>query len=168
MSYLSENSFREVVKNTPLISLDLIVRDETNSYLLGKRINRPAKDCFFVPGGRVLKSESISDAFERLTELELGLAISLSKAKFLGVYQHLYSDSSFDADVGTHYVVMAYRLDVIKHDLVLRNSQHSHFEWFSRTDLLNQESVHINTKAYFKEHMLNEFNIPISVVSLTD
>lgn len=44
-NYLEPDIFNSVVKNTPLIAIDLVVTNN-NRVLLGKRINRPAKDFF--------------------------------------------------------------------------------------------------------------------------
>ncbi|HGT8289544.1 TPA: GDP-mannose mannosyl hydrolase, partial [Escherichia coli] len=49
--------FREVIQLTPLISIDLLIENENGEYLFGLRNNRPAKNKFFVPGGRIRKNE---------------------------------------------------------------------------------------------------------------
>ena len=54
---LSSADFTTIIKSTPLVSIDLIVRNIEDNVLLGKRTNRPAQGCWFVPGGRVLKDE---------------------------------------------------------------------------------------------------------------
>ena len=66
-------TFKTVVESTPLISIDLIVRNKKGEVLLGQRINRPAKGDWFVPGGRILKDESFDNAFKRLIKSELNL-----------------------------------------------------------------------------------------------
>jgi colanic acid biosynthesis protein WcaH len=43
--------FKKIVESTPLISIDLVVRNDQGSVLLGKRTNRPAQNFWFVPGG---------------------------------------------------------------------------------------------------------------------
>ena len=54
--YLSRNQFSNIVRKTPLIAIDLcILRDR--KILLGKRLNAPAKDFYFVPGGGYLELE---------------------------------------------------------------------------------------------------------------
>ena len=63
---LTQDTFKTIVASTPLISIDLLVLDPQNNVLLGKRVNRPAQGFWFVPGGRVLKDESIEQAFIRL------------------------------------------------------------------------------------------------------
>jgi colanic acid biosynthesis protein WcaH len=53
--FLRPEDFATVVRSTPLISIDLIVENESGEFLLGKRTNRPAQGYWFVPGGRVQK-----------------------------------------------------------------------------------------------------------------
>ena len=62
----------------PLISIDLLVQNEHGEYLLGLRNNRPAQGYWFVPGGRVLKNETLDGAFKRLTFEELGIELKRS------------------------------------------------------------------------------------------
>lgn len=82
--FLSQEDFATVVRSTPLISIDLIVENERGEFLLGKRTNRPAQGLWFVPGGRVQKDETLSDAFERLTLAELGLQLPMAAGQFYG------------------------------------------------------------------------------------
>ena len=54
------STFKTVIASTPLISIDLVIKNNTGRILLGKRTNRPAQGFWFVPGGRVLKDEPVS------------------------------------------------------------------------------------------------------------
>ena len=56
MTFLSKTDFSFIVKNTPLISIDFCIL-KGKKILLGKRLNSPAKDFYFVPGGRIRKGE---------------------------------------------------------------------------------------------------------------
>jgi len=40
----------EIIEATPLVSIDLVIRNPSNKVLLGKRNNRPAMGYWFVPG----------------------------------------------------------------------------------------------------------------------
>ena len=79
---LPQDTFKTIVASTPLISIDLKVRDHQNNVLLGKRVNRPAQGCWFVHGGRVLKDESIEQAFIRLLNVWTdGLQVLFEQSK---------------------------------------------------------------------------------------
>lgn len=112
--WLPDETFKSVIQHTPLISIDLIVRNEQGEVLLGKRVNAPAKGYWFVPGGRVRKNETLDDAFVRLVHEELGIESGLTRAdaKFLGVFEHFYDDCIFGDDISTHYIVLAYELNI--------------------------------------------------------
>lgn len=151
---LSKDEFVKVVAATPLVSIDLIVRNSGGSVFLGKRLNKPAQGYWFVPGGRILKDELFNAAFDRLVATELGLSSSLEDATFLGAYQHLYQDNfAEEADVTTHYVVLAYELSLSEDQCncagLLADDQHAEQRWWSVEDLLASDQVHSNTKAYF-------------------
>lgn len=73
------------MRSTPLISIDLIVENERGEFLLGKRTNRPAQGFWFVPGERVQKDETLSDAFERLTLAELACSCRWQRASLRGL-----------------------------------------------------------------------------------
>ncbi|BAJ01439.1 GDP-mannose mannosyl hydrolase [Shewanella violacea] len=153
--------FKTIVSSTPLVSIDFMVMNDCEQILLGKRINRPAKDYWFVPGGRVLKDESIEEAFIRLLDIELGLTDTV--VNFKGVYQHFYEDSFSGDDSTTHYVVLAYKIRYSGVISTLPNEQHADYKWFNLGELLKHERVHIHTKWYFQEHkqaieLQNKFN----------
>jgi colanic acid biosynthesis protein WcaH len=117
--------------------------------LLGKRSNRPAQGCWFVPGGRILKDERLAEAFTRLIKVELGMDLSISDANFLGVYDHLYPDSIWGEAVSTHYVVTAFQLKLGLQLGDLPNEQHAEYRWFDVAELLDAVDVHEHTKWYF-------------------
>lgn len=149
--WLDKTQFQQIVAATPLISIDLIVRNELGQVLLGRRLNRPAQGFWFVPGGRVRKDERLNDAFRRLTEEELGIATSRKNARFLGPYEHFYADNFSGEDFPTHYVVLGYELVWQAHHNTLPVSQHDQYCWFDVNELLQEPSVHQYTKDYFLE-----------------
>jgi colanic acid biosynthesis protein WcaH len=151
--FLDKNTFSIVVKSTPLISIDLVVIDADGQVLLGRRLNKPAQGAWFVPGGRVLKNESLAHAFKRLTKEELGLEFTIEQANLLGPFEHFYQDNVFGEQFSTHYIVLAYRL---KLNYSLNNIpldiQHDSYQWFEIENLLKDEQVHQHTKWYFTQY----------------
>ncbi|WP_217521672.1 GDP-mannose mannosyl hydrolase [Vibrio metschnikovii] len=152
MQRLDKETFKTIVASTPLVSIDLIIRNSCNQVLLGLRTNRPAQGFWFVPGGRIGKDETFEQAFLRLTEMELGCSIPLNDASFLGPYQHLYSDNFSGTDFSTHYVVLGYQLMLDLDLQTLPVEQHQNYQWWDEQELLNSEQVHRNTKAYFSDN----------------
>ena len=107
--FLNRDEFAQVVRNTPLVAIDLIIRNPDQCVLVGLRTNEPAKGKWFVPGGVVRKYERLADAFARIVKTEVGLRASINDARFVGVYEHLYDNNFFGEEkFGTHYVVLAH------------------------------------------------------------
>jgi len=146
--FLEKEIFKTVIASTPLVSIDLIVRNKAGDYLLGYRNNKPAQGFWFVPGGRILKGEPMHIAFTRLVKDELGINLELTGSKFNGVYEHFYDNYVFGNEVTTHYVVLAYELivDIALSDLP--QAQHSKYEWFNAKEFSDSSNVHKHSKWY--------------------
>jgi colanic acid biosynthesis protein WcaH len=150
--FLDDTTFKTVIASTPLISIDLVVKNTKGEYLLGYRNNRPAQGCWFVPGGRILKGETMDEAFIRLCKNELGVSLTRQQAGFLGPFEHFYDDNVFGVDITTHYVVLGYAL-TIDIDLVsLPHEQHQQYAWFTANDMFKREDVHRHSKWYVTEN----------------
>jgi colanic acid biosynthesis protein WcaH len=145
---LPQEVFATVVRHAPLVSIDLIVRDPAGALLLGRRVNRPAQGFWFVPGGRVRKGESLDDAFARIACDELGAALRRADCRFTGVYEHMYPDHFGGADFGTHYVVLAYEVQMAPAALRLPTVQHEAYVWLGAEEMRRRDDVHGYTKAY--------------------
>jgi len=149
-SFLSAADFSTVIRSTPLVSIDLILARPDGAVLVGRRQNEPARDFWFVPGGRIRKDERLDDAFRRLLKAETGLAGDRGGARLLGVYEHLYDTNALnEPGFGTHYVVLGYRIEVPADVTITGDDQHGEFRWRLPADLLADPFVHANTKAYF-------------------
>ncbi len=149
--WLSKDDFAQVVRLTPLVSIDLVVRSADNRVLVGRRTHEPAKGVFFVPGGRISKNETRAGAFCRISKAELGLEKELEQATFLGVYDHLYATNRLEmAGFGTHYVVLGYELRLEPEQVQPPLDQHVEFVWARPADLLASPEVHENTKVYLR------------------
>jgi 8-oxo-dGTP diphosphatase len=61
----------------PRVGSALIVRDEANRILLGKRNKDPQRGSWVLPGGKIHAFESIADAAERELEEETGLKVEI-------------------------------------------------------------------------------------------
>jgi colanic acid biosynthesis protein WcaH len=150
--FLDSDTFKTVVANTPLVSIDLVVRNSMGEFLLGHRTNRPARGYWFAPGGRILKNESLDQAFNRISEAELGKTFKRGSAKLLGVYEHFYRDSSFGIDgdaPDTHYVVLGYLLEVQEPScLTPPPEQHDSYRWWTASQIKENADVHDNIRAF--------------------
>lgn len=147
--FLDNKTFANVIDSTPLISIDLVVKNELEQALLGLRVNKPAQGCLFVPGGRIQKNELVASAFSRLCIEELGLVETIANANYLGNFEHFYADSVFGDNINTHYIVLAYEIQVEQERLRLPIKQHSDYVWLNIHELLYHPKVHQHSKWYF-------------------
>ena len=162
--FLTSSDFSQVVSNTPLISIDLCVI-KGNEILLGKRKNPPAKNYFFVPGGRILKSESKKLAFERILKNELGMALKKNQnknIKNIGIYEHFYKDNFLDnTNFSTHYVVIAFLVpykSLINIEKFILEGQHSQYIWQNiKTINKSPYKIHKYTLEYCQNPFLKYF-----------
>lgn len=145
--YIEGETFKSVIANTPLVSVDLIVRDN-EKILLGRRINKPAQGYWFTLGGRILKDEMINSAIRRIAQVELGVELN-STPKFIGVFEHLYDDSIFD-HVTTHYINLGYEVELSALE-ALPKDQHDDYRWFDLEELMHSSDVHDYVKDYFTQ-----------------
>ena len=156
--FLSETEFTKFVSKMPLVSIDICILKDRR-ILLGRRKNCPAKDFYFVPGGRIRKNEKINKAIDRILINEIGYKFNIDKiknTKFLGVYEHFYNDNFLgNLKFGTHYVVLAF---LIKFERLEKDSnqdkifdQHSEYIWheFEKESPINLK-IHDYTLEYFK------------------
>jgi colanic acid biosynthesis protein WcaH len=149
--WLETAVFKQVVQHAPLISIDLLIYNGNNEVLLGQRKNQPARGSWFVPGGRIMKDESIRSAFSRIVLSEVGIAATTDQAVFHGVYEHFYEGENFASEpgFGTHYIVIAFELKLEEALPTLPMEQHGNYQWFSIPGLLQDEGVHRHVKNYF-------------------
>ena len=148
LTMLSPETFKTVINSTPLISIDLLVKKD-NKILLGKRINKPAQGYLFSIGGRVYKNESIQQATARIAKDELNIELKLTP-KFIGVFEHFYDDGIYKG-VSTHYINLAYEVDINNEMLNLPTKQHNEYQWLSIDELLKSKQVHKYVKDYFRK-----------------
>jgi colanic acid biosynthesis protein WcaH len=148
--------FMQIVRHAPLVSIDLLIHNKNNEILLGWRNNQPAKDYWFVPGGRIYKNEPLRDAFSRIISAETGLTLDIKESKFHGIYEHFHPEQNFmnEAGFGTHYIVLAFDIQLTGELTSFPMQQHSDYKWQSIADLLDDSHVHQYTKNYFNGTML--------------
>ncbi len=149
-----KEKFEAMVDAMPLVSVDLIIYQHGKA-LLGRRLNKPAQGFWFVPGGRIMKNETIAAALSRVIQTELSIVNELDaydiKPELMGAYQHFYEDS-FAGDVGitTHYVALGHRIDLPGTiEIKQHDNQHAQLKWWSIEELKSSPDVHAYTKDYF-------------------
>lgn len=148
LEMLDSHTFRTVVENTPLVSIDIcLVYD--NKMLLGRRNNEPLKGQWFTPGGRILKNESWQDCLRRVAYSELGLSVDHTGGfNLMGVWDHFYQNSAFAKGISTHYVNLPHYSLLKEQPILTADDQHDNLSWFDLEEIKDDESFHIYTQSY--------------------
>jgi colanic acid biosynthesis protein WcaH len=151
MSWIKENDFTIAISSLPLVSIDLIVKNSKGLILLGKRKNPPARGTWFVPGGRIRRMENFKSALTRISKAELGASVELEDTELVGLFEHMYRDSAFSDEIGSHYVSIGLEMQILGLDSDnLPGTQHSEYCWFGMGEIMDNNDVHQRTKEFFK------------------
>jgi colanic acid biosynthesis protein WcaH len=144
------HEFRQVVRDSVLVSLDLLIVNERNEVLVGTRKNSPAKGWLFVPGGRVHKGEVLRNALQRISTDETGMNLGKEGGTLYGIYDHIYPENAFgEPDISTHYVVIACLFYLRSFTPDPRDDQHEELRMMSIPELLAHPRVHAYARNYF-------------------
>ena len=145
---LGAKTFKTVVENTPLVSIDLCLVCE-DKLLLGKRTNEPLRGEWFTPGGRIHKNETWQHALLRIVKAELGLCdITVENFALMGVWDHFYHNSALDHDISTHYVNLPHYAEFQSKPDITLDDQHGEFEWFDLSVVAKDERFHAYMRNY--------------------
>jgi colanic acid biosynthesis protein WcaH len=145
---LDVRTFSTIVKNTPLISLDLCLVCE-GKILLCERGNEPLKGQWFTPGGRIYKNETWQNALLRIAQTELALPNNkIEEFVLMGVWDHFYSNSVFDESISTHYVNLPHFACFKSMPLIVLDDQHVEFDWFDLQLVATDKGFHPYMKNY--------------------
>lgn len=139
---------KRLVTFSPIIAIDLIVKYK-DKYLLGLRVNKPAKNYYFVPGGRIRKNETIPRAFQRILKDETEIRQKLKKLFPDKIGEHFYKNSFFSQRVKTHYITFCFIVSSYK-PFTPKRSQHKKWIWLKRGEILSHPRVHPYAKDYFR------------------
>jgi colanic acid biosynthesis protein WcaH len=95
----------------------------------------------------IIKNETIGHALKRISKAEVGLDLSNEAPSLLGAYDHIYEDNFLNVDgINTHYVVLAFAILLQQEIEVRPDEQHSDLKWWEIDKLLEDPTVHHNTK----------------------
>jgi colanic acid biosynthesis protein WcaH len=138
MVYLPENIHKICLESIPIVSVDIVILDDTKEKtLLFKRKNNPLKGIFYTIGGRVLKNESLIDTALRKLKDEAGIEASNNELSLAGFMEEFYEKSVYK-DVDTHNVnIFFWYIALTKLD-IKTDSQHDKFKWFD----VNSRNLH--------------------------
>jgi colanic acid biosynthesis protein WcaH len=133
--WIDEELFEKIQKLMPIASVDILAVHKGKLLLL-LRNNGPARDTWFVPGGRVRFGETLEQAATRKLQEETGLTPTKIEKK--GVMTHMYPEA--------HYVTTFFRVEV-KTNSVKLNHEHRGKRWVTKIP----EDVHPYVRQMIEE-----------------
>jgi len=111
--YLDDKQFTESFLLVPRVAIDVLILNKSNQFLLTRRGIEPELGKWHIPGGFLLKGESIVERIERIGVEELGFTISANDCRLAQVSDNL------DADPRGHIVDIVYKCRVLR-DILLK------------------------------------------------
>ena len=145
---LDAQTFKNLIENTPLVSIDLCLTHE-GQLLLGKRNNEPLKGEWFTPGGRIHKNETWQHALLRIVKAELDLShIAVGDFLLMGVWDHFYNNSVVGQDISTHYVNLPHFAEFQSKPYITLDHQHGEFDWFDLSMVAKDKKFHLYVRNY--------------------
>lgn len=119
--------YMSIIKKIPIFCVDAIIQKENNEYLLLKRKNNPMKGKWWVPGGRVLQCEKVTDAIKRKIHEEIGYKIK--KFNHYGFFEKIFSSNSFESNIKYHTVSLVFKAKVKNNIRIKLCNQSSEWKW---------------------------------------
>lgn len=109
-SVVPQALYKKILEQIAIPCVDIVLLSDAGVLLL-LRDNEPAKGMWWLPGGRILKGETIQEAASRKIQEEVGLVISPKKCTIVGVKETMFDSGPFHvSSVHTVNVVVVAKL----------------------------------------------------------
>ena len=137
--FIPTDIYKEIMKYSVIPTADILFLDKDKKVLLWLRNNAPLKWVYYLPGWRIQKWETITQAVKRKAKEEINIDIDESKLQFVGIYDDIFLDSAFE-DISTHCIpcTFVYWLDNSEQKNIMSDNQHSDMKFF----LYNDPTLH--------------------------
>ncbi len=126
---LPSREYRAVLRRVPILCVDGIIVNRRGQFLLVRRKNEPFQGRWWVPGGRVLKGETLERAFRRKMREELGIAVK--GVAPVGYYEGRHAKGPWKVRGGVHAVSVVFWAVPRSHKIRL-DDQSSEWGFFDR------------------------------------
>tara|TARA_B100000927_G_scaffold32333_1_gene23494 strand:- start:53 stop:472 length:420 start_codon:yes stop_codon:yes gene_type:complete len=90
VTFIPEDDYQKIIKTMPVFCADFLIFAE-RKYLLIKRKEEPAKDVYWVVGGRLRYKETMEELAERVMKQEIGQ--SFSNFKIIGYSNYIFPET---------------------------------------------------------------------------
>ena len=104
---LNKEIFEYISRTTPLINVDLLIKDEKNRTLLAWRDDKYAKQGWHIPGRIVRYRETLEDDVKMCAEIEIGVPVEFNPNP-IKITEFFHPDYN----VRGHFVSLLYKCDL--------------------------------------------------------
>ena len=138
--------YQQILENMPICCVDLVIYHQ-GKVLLGLRKNEPLKNQWCVPGGRILKNETLEAAVKRKAKEEVGLDVEIIQK--VGSYEVFFDKGPFPGlKTGIHDITIVFLVKPKDKNPVISLENHqSTYQWFDHID----ERWHTYVKQVLKD-----------------
>lgn len=144
-SLIPEKLYAQIRENMPVPCVDMVLYHK-GKVLLAYRTQEPAKNQWWIQGGRVFKQELLVESLQRLAKREIGSEVKIIRQ--IGGYEFHSEGAAFGVKSGTHDFVIVYLVKPIKDDFqVSLDETHSKFKWIGHIE----EDLHPYVKEILKD-----------------
>jgi len=129
--------FVKTVQYYPMVSVNIILKNDKGEYLWVKRKNNPAQGEWWVPGGRVFNGETIADSAMAVLKNETGLKGTIVY-KSPQYFEEIFNTTTWDNDdrhiypfgiEAVHYISTAVVIDVKGETKIEFDNQSKEYKW---------------------------------------
>lgn len=126
---LPADEYQQMLRRMPILCVDGVILNPQGQYLLVKRTNAPMQGDWWVPGGRVLKGETLEAAFRRKMREELGIEVTILAT--LGYFEVQHDDDPRGGSDGVHQVSVVFAAVPLNLEVAL-DAQSADWGFFDR------------------------------------
>lgn len=139
---IPDAEYKIIIEQMPVVCIDAIIINHKKQFLLVRRKNEPLKGEYWVPGGRLLKNETLQEAIIRKVRQELGIESHIIMP--LGVYEEFFDKGPLNIKTGFHAISMVY-LMIAEGENIQLDDQSDDWGWFDKLPERFKKTLKINT-----------------------
>ena len=142
---LTDDIFYFISKTTPLVNVDLLIKDENERTLLSWRDDRFTGSGWHVPGGIIRFKETIETRLRKVAETEIGALVEFDP-KPLAINQIIENKK----EIRSHFISILYKCFLSKNVKIenygLRTNDPGYLKWHVNCpeDLLKYHKIYID------------------------
>jgi colanic acid biosynthesis protein WcaH len=153
---LPDEVFYYISRTTPLVNVDLLIKDEKGRTLLSWRDDKYAGKGWHVPGGIVRFKETLETRVRKVAKTEIGTIVSFDPIP-MAINQLIHSEPS----IRSHFISILYKCFLpgtfIPQNKGLSAEDRGYLLWHDRCPA-NLIKVHANYRKYIDENRYTGFS----------